>query len=235
MDFEAVMKELETLGKDRTKKIYMSNGAHEPLFGVNTGDMKPLLKKTGLNQELAEKLYATGNYDAMYFAGVIAEPKKMTESDFDRWIQGAYFYMISDFIVAVTLSESDIAQEVSDKWIASGEDLKMSAGYSCYCWLLGNRKDHEFDSEKISLMMKKVKEAINDAPINTKKAMNSFIYTVGISYIPLNKEALLLSEEIGTIEFRNHKNKIVTLNPHETIRKEHDKGRLGFKRKFVRC
>lgn len=235
MDFEAVMKELESLGKDRTKKIYMSNGAVEPVFGVNTGDMKPLLKKTGLNQDLAEKLYGTGNYDAMYFAGVIAEPKKMNESDFDRWINDAYFYMISDFVVAVTLSESDIAQEVSDKWIKSGEDMKMSAGYSCYCWLLGNRKDQEFNPEKISKMMDDVKSAIHDAPINTKKAMNSFIYTVGISYIPMNQEALDIAEEIGKIEFRNHKNKLVTLNPLETIQKEHDKGRLGFKRKFVRC
>lgn len=235
MDFESVMKELESLAKERTKKIYLSNGAAEPLFGVNTGDMKPLLKKTGLNQNLAEKLYASGNYDAMYFAGVIAEPKKMTESDFDRWIERAYFYMISDFVVAVTLSESDIAQEVADKWIMSGEDLKMSAGYSCYCWLLGNRKDQEFDPDKISKMMTHVKSAISAAPVHTKKAMNSFIYTVGISYIPLNEEALFIAEEIGTIEFKDHKNKMVTLNPYETIKKEQDKGRLGFKRKFVRC
>jgi len=40
---------------------------------------------------LAEQPYATGNYDAMYLAGMIAEPKKMTEEDFNRWIEGAYF------------------------------------------------------------------------------------------------------------------------------------------------
>ena len=27
----------------------------------------------------------------MYFAGIIADPKAMSESDFDRWIDGAYF------------------------------------------------------------------------------------------------------------------------------------------------
>ena len=37
--------------------------------------MKPIAKKIKLNQELAEELYATGNYDAMYFAGIIADPK----------------------------------------------------------------------------------------------------------------------------------------------------------------
>jgi hypothetical protein len=50
----------------------MNNGAREPLFGAATGAMKPLAKQTGKNQALAEELYATGNYDAMYFAGMIA-------------------------------------------------------------------------------------------------------------------------------------------------------------------
>ena len=62
--------------------------------------------------------------------------------------------MLSDYVVAVTLSESNIAQEVADKWIASGEELKMSAGWSCYCWLLGNRKDDEFSESKFPICLK---------------------------------------------------------------------------------
>lgn len=86
MDFETVMQELEALGKERTKKMYISNGAHEPIFGVATGAMKTIAKKIKINQRLAEELYSTGNYDAMYFAGIIANPKAMSESDFDRWM-----------------------------------------------------------------------------------------------------------------------------------------------------
>lgn len=98
MNLDVVMQELEALGKERMKKIYISNGAHEPLFGVATGAMKPIAKNLKLNQLLAEELYATGNYDAMYFAGIIADPKSMTESDYDRWIDAAYFYMLSDYV-----------------------------------------------------------------------------------------------------------------------------------------
>ena len=86
MNLQMVMQELEALGKERTKKMYISNGAHEPLFGVATGAMKPIAKKIKKNQPLAYELYATGNYDAMYFAGIIADPKAMTEADFERWI-----------------------------------------------------------------------------------------------------------------------------------------------------
>ena len=235
MDLETVMQELEALGKERTKKIYISNGAHEPLFGVATGAMKPIAKKIKINQRLADELYATGNYDAMYFAGIIADPKAMTESDFNRWMDAAYFYMLSDFVVAVTLAESDIAQDVADKWIASGDELRMSAGWSCYCWLLGNRLDNEFSESKISNMLDIVKNTIYDSPERAKSSMNNFLYTVGISYLPLHEKAVETAKEVGTVEVKREKKKSSFLNAFESIQKAIDRGQLGFKRKYVRC
>ncbi|MHA6533933.1 DNA alkylation repair protein [Paenibacillus sp. BAC0078] len=235
MDLEMVMQELEARGKDRTKKIYMSNGAHEPLFGVATGEMKPIAKKIKQNQLLAEQLYNTGNYDAMYFAGVIADPKAMTAADFERWIDAAYFYMLSDFVVAVTLAETDIAQDVADKWIASGEELRMSAGWSCYCWLLGNRPDSEFSEPKLSGMLERVQTTIHDSPERTKYAMNNFIYTVAVSYLPLHDKAVEIAEAVGPVEVKRDKKKSSFLNASENIQKALARGQLGFKRKYVRC
>ncbi|WP_245415741.1 DNA alkylation repair protein [Alteribacter populi] len=215
--------------------MYISNGAKEPVFGVATGAMKPIAKKIKLNQPLAEELYATGNYDAMYFVGIIAEPKAMSESDFDRWMDSAYFYMLSDYVVAVTLAEADIAQEVADKWISSGKALRMSGGWSCYCWLLGNLQDHEFSESKISNMLDMVENTIHDSPERTKSAMNNFLYSVGISYLPLNEKAVETAKAVGTVEVKRDKKKSSFLNAYESIQKEMDKGKLGFKRKYVRC
>lgn len=235
MNLEMIMQELLVLGKERTKKIYISNGAHEPLFGVATGAMKPIAKKIKINQSLAEELYATGNYDAMYFAGIIADPQAMNETDFNRWMDSAYFYMLSDYVVAVTLAESDIAQEVADKWIASGEELKMSAGWSCYCWLLGNRSDAEFSESKIAHMVEMVKNTIHDSPDRAKSAMNNFLYTVGISYVPLHEKAVEMAKAVGPVEIKRDKKKSSFLNAYQSIQREVDRGRLGFKRKYVRC
>ncbi|OME76103.1 DNA alkylation repair protein [Paenibacillus sp. FSL A5-0031] len=235
MNLEMVMQELEALGKERTKKIYQSNGAQEPLFGVATGQMKTIFKKTKINQPLAEQLYATGNYDAMYFAGIIADPNAMTEADYDRWMDGAYFYMLSDYVVAVTLAEADIAQEVADKWIASGDELKMSAGWSCYCWLLGSRPDDEFSESKLANLLETVKNTIHDAPERTKYAMNNFIYTVGVSYMRLHDKAMEVALEVGPVEVNRDKKKSSFLIASEQIQKAVDKQRLGFKRKHVRC
>ncbi|KKO55106.1 DNA alkylation repair protein [Paenibacillus sp. DMB20] len=235
MNLETVMQELEALGKERLKKMYMSNGAHEPLFGVATGAMKPIAKKIKKNQPLAEQLYATGNYDAMYFAGIIADPDAMTEDDFERWIDGAYFYMLSDYVVAVTLAETDIAQEVADQWIASGEELRMSAGWSCYCWLLGSRPDAQFDESKIANLLEMVEKTIHESPERTKASMNNFMYTVGVSYPPLHDKAVETAKAVGQVEVKRDKKKSSFLLASENIQKAVDKGQIGFKRKYVRC
>lgn len=235
MELNEIMDELKSFGKERTKKIYMSNGALEPVFGVTISAMKPIFKKIKYNQPLAEQLYATGNYDAMYLAGMIAEPKKMTEEDFNRWIDGAYFYMISDFIVAVTLAETDIAFSVADHWIDSGKELTMSGCWSCYEWLIGSREDSEFDKDKLLAMLNRIRDTIHNQPNRTKYAMNNFIMAVGISYLPLHEEAKKIAHEVGKVEVFMGKKIYQTNVALEYIQNEVSKGRIGFKRKHVRC
>ena len=235
MDLFEIMSEIESLGNERMKKYYVCQGASEPLFGVASGALKPIAKKMKKNQPLAEELYATGNYDAMYLAGMIADPKKMTPADFDRWIEKAYFHMISDFIVAVTLAETDFAQEVADKFIASGNELVMSAGWSCYKWLIGSRKDTEFSRNKILSMLEAVEKQIHTQPNRTRYAMNGFVIAVGVSFIPLHEEAMRTAERIGEVSVSLGKGTCSVLNAFDRIKSETDKGRLGFKRKNVRC
>jgi hypothetical protein len=235
MEINEIMDELKSLSTERTKKIYISNGAREPVFGTTISAMKPIFNKIKYSQPLAEQLYATGNYDAMYLAGMIAEPKKMTVGDFNRWIEGAYFYMISDFIVAVTLAETDIAFTVADRWIDSGKELTMSAGWSCYDWLLGTRKDSEFNKDKLLAMLNTVRDTIHNQPNRTKYAMNNFIMSVGISYLPLHEEAKKIAQEVGKVDVFMGQTRCQTNVATEYIQNAINKGKLGFKRKHVRC
>ncbi len=134
------------------------------------------------------------------------------------------------------LAETDIAPNVADKWIACGEELRMSAGCSCYCWILGNRPDGEFSTSKIAGMLEQVENTIHDSPNRTKSSMNNFIYTVGISYFSLHDKAVETTKVVGPVEIRRDKKKSSFLLDSENIQKELDRGKkLGFKRKYVRC
>lgn len=235
ISFEEVMQTLEALATPQTRKVYLSHGVHDPYWGVPTTAMRPLSKLIKRNQPLAEQLYATGNYDAMYFAGMIADPKVMTEADFDRWMRTAYFYMLADYVVSVSLSETPFAQSVSDRWMQSGDDLRMSAAWSCYQWLLGNRADEEFDTEKIRTLLHTVEQTIHKSPNRTRHSMNGFVIAVGSSFIPLHEEALSLAERLGRIKATTGKGACAIPLAAEAIRKVKAAGRVGFKRRTVRC
>ncbi len=235
LTLDEVLRELEALGTERTKKAYLSQGAREPFFGVATGAMAPLAKRIQKNQPLADALYDTGNYDAMYFAGMIADPQIMTEADFERWIDGAYFHMLSDYVVAVTLAEADFAQDLAGRWIQSGEELRMSAGWACYEWLLGWRLDDAFDRETIRALLDRAAHTIHEQPNRTRYAMNGFVIAVGSSYLPLHEEAVAVANEIGKVIVTSAKGACAVPLASESIQKAIDKGRLGFKRRAVRC
>jgi len=235
LDFDSVMRELESLGTAHTKKSYLSRGVREPLFGVATGAMKPLKKQIGVDQALADKLWDSGNYDAMYFAGMVADVGVMTEADFDRWMDGAYCSMLSDFVVAVTLAESELAQPVANRWIRSGEERRASAGWACYEWLLGWRPDSYFEPQTIRELLELAAATIHEASPRLKRAMNNVIVAVGVSYVPLHDEALKTAADIGVVEVVSD-GKVKPLgSAAEQIRKAAEKGRLGFKRRAVRC
>jgi 3-methyladenine DNA glycosylase AlkD len=235
LDFDSVMRELESLGTVHTRKSYLSRGVREPLFGVPTGAMKPLKKQIGVDQALADKLWDTGNYDAMYFAGMIADVRVMTEADFDRWIGDAYGAMLSDFVVAVTLAESDLAQSVSNRWIRSGNETRASAGWACYEWLLGWRPDSYFEPETVRSLLELAAATIHEASPRLKRAMNNFIVAVGVSYQPLHEEALKTADDIGVVEVVTNGEANPVSSAAEQIRKAAAKGRIGFKRRAVRC
>lgn len=235
MDVDSVMRELEALGTAHTKKSYVSRGVREPLFGVATGAMKPLKKQIGADQKLANELWDTGNYDAMYLAGMIADVEVMTEADFEHWVDGAYTPMLSDFVVAVTLAESDLARSLAGRWIRSGDENRAAAGWACYEWLLGWRPDGYFETESIRELLQLAAGTIHEATARVARAMNNFIIAVGVSYLPLHDEAFEIAQSIGAVSVDSGGERKALASAADQIRKAAEKGRIGFKRRAVRC
>ena len=80
------------LANESIKKVLVKHGAREPFFGVKVEDLKKIVKKVKTDYPLSLELYNTGNSDAMYLAGLIADPVKMTREDLNNWVEKAYWY-----------------------------------------------------------------------------------------------------------------------------------------------
>ena len=194
-----VMQELQSLGNEQFKKIYMKHGAKEPLYGVRTGDLKPIARKIKKNYDLSINLYKTGNYDAMYLAGMIADSQKMTKEDFNDWIERAYCPGLSDYTVATTLAKSTMAQQIADEWISRQKELYQSAGWTCYCNLLKEQSNENFSIEKLKTYLCNIKFNIHKSANRVRYSMNNFVIAVGTFYHPLQEQALEVAKSIGEI------------------------------------
>src|SRR5215216_3488770 len=127
MTAKEVLAQLKKLGTEQTKKTFLRHGAKEPFFGVKVGDLKVLQKKIKTDHALALELYDTGNSDAMYLAGFIADPAAMTKADLQKWVKGAYWNMLSGYTVPWVASESKFGRELALDWIDSDAELIANA------------------------------------------------------------------------------------------------------------
>lgn len=234
-DVNTVLEALKSLGKETTKRTYMNHGATEPLFGVTTGAMKPLAKQIKKDYPLSMALYATGNYDAMYLAGMIADPQAMTEEDFRLWMEGAYCYLLADYVVAAALAQTGFGEKLADSWIKSDKELYQSAGWSCYNWMISYWPDSRFDLSKLENMLHLAEESIHTRPNRTRYAMNGFVIAVGISCLPLHEQALETARRIGRVKMDMGPTSCKVPLAAAYIERAGEKGRLGFKRKPMYC
>lgn len=217
-----IQAELATLATPRMKKYYLSLGVHEPVYGAPTGAMKPLARRIKGNQALAEALYASGNFDSMYLAGMIADVPSMTQADFRRWMAAAYCPTIADFIVSVSLAEADFAQELAIEFINSGDETTSAGGWNCYEWLLGSRPDHEFAVETVQVLLERVQTTYDQQSSVVQLAMQRVVVAIAVSYRPLHGEALALARRMMPQAVPQIEQAVA-------------KGRIGFKRRHVRC
>src|ERR1700726_3470638 len=106
MTLQDVLDELKTMGKPSIKKVLMNHGAAEPFYGVSVEDLKKIHKRVKRDHALALELYETGISDAMYLAGLIVDDSKMTRKDLTRWVEAAYWYLLSESTVPWVAAES---------------------------------------------------------------------------------------------------------------------------------
>ena len=128
MTLDQVMSELASKADAQTKKTYLRHGAKEPFFGVRISDLKIIQKKIKGDQALALELYDTGNGDAQYLAGMVADGRKMTTAQLQNWIKTASWGMVSNYPLAWVTSEHPDGCAIALKWIDSTKERIACTG-----------------------------------------------------------------------------------------------------------
>ncbi|MDG5471837.1 DNA alkylation repair protein [Jeotgalibacillus sp. ET6] len=235
MNLNTVMGELEALGTEQTKKTFMRHGAKEPFYGVKVGDLKKWVKHVKKDQELVGALYDTGNSDAMYLAGLAADPKTMSKETLEKWVKGAYWHMIAECTVAWVAAESPYAVELAKEWMASDEEMIAAAGWSTYSSYLSIAPDEKIDADEVRRLLQKVRKTIHSAPNRVRYTMNGFVIAAG-AYLPsLTEEAKEIAGTIGKVQVDVGNTACKVPFAPTYIENIESRGKIGVKKKTARC
>jgi 3-methyladenine DNA glycosylase AlkD len=230
-----VMHALKRKGSAQTCRTFARHGIDLPMHGVKVGDLKSIAKKIKGNQELALELFETGNYDAMYLAGIVVDGAKMSKKQIDDWAKSAGCEAISAYIVPWVATESPHARELALKWMKSKSPAIASSGWCTYAGIVATTPDEELNLDEIKGLLAMVVKTIHDAPNKVRYVMNAFVISVGSYVKPLLKEAKQAAKTIGKVDVDMGDTACKVPDATAYIAKIESMGRVGKKRKTMRC
>jgi 3-methyladenine DNA glycosylase AlkD len=233
---QSILAELKALGKESYKKVLMNNhGVKEPCFGVAISELKKIQKRIKKDYQLALDLYETGNYDAMYLAGLIADDARMTQKDLQHWVEKAYAGSLTGATVAWVAAGSPHGHTMAMSWIDSPKPLIAACGWATLSGLVALKSDDDLDLAEIKKLLQRVKKTIKDSPDAVRYHMNGYVISVGAYVAPLTGFAIETGEKIGTMTADLGNNSCAVPYAPDYIRKIQERGTIGRKRKTVKC
>lgn len=235
MTSKQVLDELKKMGSPSIKKILMTHGAKEPIYGVKIGDMKNIVKKIKKDYPLSMELYNSGVYDAMYMSALIADESKMSKKEIQSWAEKANCQGLSEYTVAWVAAESPFGWELGMEWIDSPKENIASSGWNTLAGILTLKKDEELNIPLVKKLLNRIEKNIHKAPNRVKYTMNSFIIAVGGAVKELTKDAVNAAKKIGTITVDMGDTSCEVPGAIDYIKRMETKGLIGKKKKTVKC
>lgn len=234
---QTLLDDLKSKGSEKTCVIYARHGMRpDRLYGVSVADMKLIAKSIKGQQSLAYELYDSGIFEAMYLAGMVADGAKMTRDQLASWADGAKgMPMITEHTVPWVTVENLNGQELANEWIRSDQPHIASAGWRSYSGLLAVRADSALDFEEIKGYLKTVIKEIAQTENRVKSAMNGFVIAVGTYVSPLLADAKSAAIQMGVVSVDVGDTACKVPAANEYIAKAETAGKVGQKKKTIRC
>jgi 3-methyladenine DNA glycosylase AlkD len=191
------MTALAAAGSEQTRKTYLRHGAKEPLFGVSFATLKVLVKRVGVDHELALALWGTGNHDARTLAVKVADPAGIAVADLDRWARTNMAQMCGAY-VACLASEGSHGVSRAKAWLAAADATTRCTGWT----LVGSlaMRDESAPDAWFLERVAEIEKTIHAAPNAQRYAMNGALISIGCRSAALRKSALAAANRIGTVD-----------------------------------
>jgi hypothetical protein len=226
MSLAETMSALEQAGSEQTRKTYRRHGAADPMFGVSFATLKTLLKKIGVDHELALALWDTGNYDARNLAVKVVDPARMSTTELDRWAGAGSTRMCGNYVAAIAC-EGAQGLACAQRWLRSSTVEERAAGWSAVGALAMN--DLATPDSWFVDRLQDIEKDIHSADNAQRDPMNQALIAIGCRNTALRTAATNAAQRIGKVHIDHGDTACKTPDAAASIAKawEHSSGK-GF-------
>ena len=204
MELKEVLQKLESLRNPKNVEGMMRFGIRPKtkLYGVPVPVLRKIAKEIGKNHDLALQLWDCRIHEARLLAGFIAEPKKVTQKQFAKWVKGFDSWDVCDQVCGNLFDKTRFAgyKSIVKLSIAKPEFIKRTAFVLMACLAVHDKKMKDKDFIKFFPLIKK--ESMDERNF-VKKAVNWALRQIGKRNKNLHKKAVALAKEILEINSKS--------------------------------
>jgi len=130
--------------------------------------------------------------------------------------------------------ENPAGRALALEWMKSKNESVASSGWCTYSGLVATQADHALDLAEVERLLGTVVKEIGAAPNRLRYTMNGFVIAVGSYVKPLLKQAQAAARQLGAVSV-DMGDTACKVPLAAAIAKIEDAGRVGKKRKTIRC
>lgn len=168
------------------------------MYGVSMATMRPLVRRLGRDQALAEALWRTGWLEARLIAGFIADPAACTPRSMDRWARDFDSWALTDGTCLHLFCDSPHAWGRVAAWRRRRGEQQRRAAFALLACLAVH--DRATDDARFHRALAWVVEAATDDRPYVRKAVNWALRQVGKRSPRLRASALEAAARIATLD-----------------------------------
>ena len=126
---------LASLARAGSKKVRGEMGPRYGIvaakaYGVPMAKIKLVAKSIGRSHEMAAALWDTGWYEARMLAALVAEPKRVTAAEMDRWARDFDNWAICDTMCFHLFDRTEHALGKIEQWAGKREEFVKRAAFA---------------------------------------------------------------------------------------------------------
>lgn len=188
-----VLAELAALDNPKFRAI---NERHGDDHGVNLSDVRALAKKLKTDDELARKLWETGNTPARLLSLLICRPKNFTAQELDAMLREGRIPKVNAWLVSYVIKKSAHAEGMRRDWFNDPDEIVASAGWALTSDLV-SRNPGVLDLEGL---LDIIESEMKQAPEKLQWAMNTCLAQIGIAHVEYRKRAITIGERFEVLK-----------------------------------